>query len=107
MDKKLAEKVASTLKALAHPVRLEIVETLQDGEKCVNEIVHAVGSKQSITSQQLSMMKDKGVLGSVRKGSNVYYYISNPNVIKLLNCVYSNCSAEGSVQDKSVLQNNS
>jgi ArsR family transcriptional regulator len=102
VDQKLAQKVATTLKALAHPVRLEIVETLQHGEKCVTDIVTALGRKQSITSQQLCMMKDKGVLGSIRKGSKVYYYISNPNVIKLLNCIYSNCQMENPAPAKNL-----
>ena len=91
MNDRTAEQVASVLKALAHPVRLKIADMLESGEKCVNEIVEEVGGKQSITSQQLNMMKDKGVLSCRRDGSRVYYKIENPNVIRLLNCVYNNC----------------
>ncbi len=91
MNDRTAEQVASVLKALAHPVRLKIADMLESSEKCVNEIVEEVGGKQSITSQQLNMMKDKGVLSCRRDGSRVYYKIENPNVIRLLNCVYNNC----------------
>ena len=91
MNKKTAVKVAEVLKAVAHPVRLKIIELLEDGEKCVGDIVKGVDGKQSITSQQLNMMKDKGVLGCKREGVKVFYRIANPNVIKLLHCVYNHC----------------
>ena len=91
MNKETAVKVSEVLKAVAHPVRLRIIELLENGEKCVGDIVKGVDGKQSITSQQLNMMKDKGVLGCKREGVKVFYRIANPNVIKLLHCVYNHC----------------
>jgi DNA-binding transcriptional ArsR family regulator len=91
MDEKLADQVAEVLKAVAHPVRLQIVELLEKKEMCVGDIVKALGGKQAITSQQLNMMKDKGVLECRRDGAKVYYSIHNKNVIKLLHCVYDHC----------------
>ncbi|OHB63571.1 MAG: hypothetical protein A2Y77_06520 [Planctomycetes bacterium RBG_13_62_9] len=93
MDKELATHAAEVLKAVAHPLRLQIVETLQGGEKSVGEIVAALGEKQAITSQQLNLMKDKGVLASRRDGAKVYYRIANPNITRVLNCVYNHCKA--------------
>jgi len=94
INKKTAVKVAEVLKAVAHPVRLRIIELLEHNEKCVGDIVKDVGSKQSITSQELNMMKDKGVLACRRDGTKVYYRIANPNVIRLLHCVYDHCEDE-------------
>lgn len=94
MDHDTAERVADVLKAVAHPSRLQIVELLVPGEMSVGEIVKAVGEKQSITSQHLNMMKDKGVLGRRRDGAKVYYHIENKNVIELLNCVYNHCESQ-------------
>ena len=91
MDKKIAEHVAEVLKAVAHPVRLQIIELLEKKEMCVGDIVKALGGKQAITSQQLNMMKDKGVLECRRDGIKVYYRIGNKNVIKLLHCVNDHC----------------
>jgi ArsR family transcriptional regulator len=91
MDKELAEHAAEVLKAVAHPLRLQIVEALQGGEKSVGEIMDALREKQAVTSQQLNLMKDKGVLASRRDGTKVYYRILNPNVIRLLDCVYDHC----------------
>jgi DNA-binding transcriptional ArsR family regulator len=88
MDKKVAEHVAEILKAVAHPVRLQIIELLETKEMSVGDIVKTLGVKQSVTSQQLNMMKDKGVLNCRRDGVKVYYRIENKDVIKLLYCVY-------------------
>lgn len=91
MDTKVANHVAEILKAVAHPVRLQIIELLEKKEMCVGDIVRSLGGKQAITSQQLNMMKDKGVLKCRRDGSKVYYRIGNKNVIKLLHCVNDHC----------------
>jgi len=88
MDTNVAESVAEVLKAVAHPVRLQIVELLEHKEMCVGDIVDAIGGKQAITSQQLNMMKDKGVLRCRRDGTKVFYRVENKDVIKLLHCVY-------------------
>jgi len=87
----VAERVAEVLKALAHPVRLQIAALLEHEERCVGDIVAALQAKHAITSQQLSMMRDKGVLASRREGAKVYYRLNNPNVIKLLHCIYDHC----------------
>lgn len=94
MDKELAMHAAEVLKAVAHPLRLQIVEVLAEGERSVGEIMDALGEKQAITSQQLNLMKDRGVLASRRDGARVYYRIHNPNVIRVLNCVYDHCEAK-------------
>ena len=94
MDQNVAEHVAEVLKAVAHPVRLQIIELLEKKEMCVGSIAKALGGKQAITSQQLNMMRDKGVLECRRDGAKVYYRIGNKNVIKLLHCVYDHCNSK-------------
>jgi ArsR family transcriptional regulator len=91
MDKKVAEHVAEVMKAVGHPVRLQIIELLETQEMCVGDIVRALGEKQAITSQQLNMMRGKGVLSCRRDGTKVYYRIENKNVIKLLHCIHDHC----------------
>ena len=71
------EKMAETLKAVAHPIRLQIVNILMNGERSVGELVRKLGTKQSLTSQQLSILKSRGVLKSRRNGNVVYYSIKN------------------------------
>ncbi len=91
MNEKIAEHTVEVLKAIAHPVRLQIVELLQAEEMCVGDIAENLGGKQAITSQQLNMMKARGVLSCRRDGARVYYRIENRNVIKLLDCIYDHC----------------
>lgn len=91
MNDSTAEHVANVLKAIAHPVRLKIIAELATGEKCVSEIGEAVGGKQSITSQQLNMMKDKGVLSCRKDGSKVFYKIEDSNVLNVLSCINKHC----------------
>ncbi|MCF7974111.1 MAG: metalloregulator ArsR/SmtB family transcription factor [Phycisphaerae bacterium] len=90
-----AQKVAEVLKAVAHPVRLQIVAALEAGALCVADIMAVVGGKQAITSQQLNMMRTRGVLEARREGNKVFYSIANPNVIRLLHCMYDHCDQAG------------
>lgn len=94
MDKEVAEHVAEVMKAVAHPVRLQIIELLENREECVGDIVKALGGKQAITSQHLNMMRDKGVLSCRRDGAKVYYRIENHNVTRLLHCIYDHCKSK-------------
>ena len=87
MDKITVEHAAELLKTIAHPTRLRIVELLQAKEMCVNDIAETLDNKQAITSQQLNMMKDKGVLSRRREGVKVYYHIEDNNVASLLYCI--------------------
>ena len=91
MDVEIADKVAQVLKAVAHPVRLQIIEALESGELCVGDLAQRIGAQQAVVSQQLSLMKDRGVLDCRREGTSVFYRIRNPNVINLLHCVYHHC----------------
>ena len=51
MDQDLAERVANVLKAVAHPVRLQIVDILCNGRQSVGELSELVGQQQAIVSQ--------------------------------------------------------
>jgi ArsR family transcriptional regulator len=91
MNNRLAEKMAAVLKAIAHPDRLMIIEILAGGEKCVNKIVERLDSSQSLTSQHLNLMTDKGVLARRREGLHIYYRIANRDVLKILRCLFRHC----------------
>ena len=89
MNKEMAESVAEVLKAAAHPLRLQIIALLEKQELSVGEIMSGLGTSQAVASQQLTLMRSKGVLARRREGTKVYYRIDNPNVIKLLHCMYA------------------
>ena len=91
MDKELAIHAADVLRAIAHPIRLQVIELLESRELCVGQISEALGEKQAITSQQLNIMKSRGILTSRREGTKVFYQLDNRNVTQVLNCVYNHC----------------
>ena len=81
------ERAAAVLKTVAHPLRLRIVELLEGGERSVTELKELLGVTQPLTSQHLSQMRMRGVLASRRDGSQVYYSIANPDVVKVIHCI--------------------
>lgn len=89
------ERVAHTLKAVAHPLRLQIIELLEDRELCVSELMERLGTKPALTSQQLGLMKDRGVLASRRDGNRVFYRVCNPNVVRVIQCIRDHCDQQG------------
>jgi len=87
LDWDKVERAANVLRAVAHPVRLKIIELLDEGEMTVTQIQEALGTTQSVTSQQLSLMKSRGILKSRRNGKSVHYSVERPEVIHVINCL--------------------
>lgn len=83
-SKQIREDMIETLKAVAHPVRLKIVNILLNGECSVGDISRALGTKQATTSQHLSIMKSRGVLKSRRDRNVVYYSFKHSGIKKIM-----------------------
>jgi DNA-binding transcriptional ArsR family regulator len=75
---------AEFFKALAHPVRIKILEKLRDSEKSVTELQTLLGIDQSGVSQQLSVLRAKGLLVARKNGTSVYYSVKDPLLFQLL-----------------------
>lgn len=90
MDKKiLYEKKALLFKALANPVRLEILDYLASGEKCVCEIVEKLKYEQPHISKSLQKLKDAGLITQRKEGLNVYYSLKFNCMGDFLACLNS------------------
>jgi len=88
------EKAANMLKAIAHPVRIAILNLLQNGERLtVSEIHMRLKIEQSTTSHHLGILKDKDVLANKRDGKNTYYFLKHDQLNRLIDCI-SKCSCE-------------
>ena len=88
LDAEKLEKVAFILKTIAHPLRISIISLLVANEKlCVNDICELMKSEQSLTSHHLSNMKLSGILGSVREGKNIYYFLKLQEVVTVITCM--------------------
>ncbi len=86
------ENSQDILRALAHPLRLKILKCIDDHEIThVNQIYKKLKMEQSICSQHLRIMRNAGVLLSVKSGQFVHYSIDYSLVsrtIKALNRFY-------------------
>jgi len=87
LDIKMLQQAAEILKTVGHPVRLRIIEVLESGELTVKDIQERIGQPQAITSQQLSLMKGRGLLRSRRNGTSVYYTLANDLVVHVIECI--------------------
>lgn len=85
------EKAAECLKVMAHPVRLRIVDLLMQGEYRVQEISELCEVPPNQACEHLRLMKGCGLLGSERRGREVYYAIESPQLPSLLNCIRQHC----------------
>ncbi len=79
-----ASKGARCLRILGHPARLSVIAVLSEGSRSVNDLAGLVGVSQSNLSQHLSLLKDKGIIDSVRDGHQVFYRIANPRVMEFM-----------------------
>lgn len=75
---------AEFFKALAHPLRIRILEILSEGEKSVNEIQASLNSEGSAVSQQLSVLRTKNIVVGVKDGKRVIYSLRDPAINELL-----------------------
>jgi ArsR family transcriptional regulator len=73
---------AQILKALAHPVRLLIVEKLLEKEQCVNDIRELVNVSQPNISQHLNTLRFSGIVDFRQQGNLRCYFLRNPQNIK-------------------------
>ena len=92
MDAKMQaryEARARIIKAMAHPTRLFIVDELSRGERCVCELTEMVGADMSTVSKHLAMLRAAGIVQDEKRGSQVYYTLRCPCVLRFFDCVES------------------
>jgi ArsR family transcriptional regulator len=81
------EAKARIIKAMAHPTRLFIVETLAKHEHCVCELTAMIGADVSTVSKHLSILREVGIIDDEKRGSMVYYHLKMPCVLSFFACV--------------------
>jgi ArsR family transcriptional regulator, arsenate/arsenite/antimonite-responsive transcriptional repressor len=77
VEREQAERVAAIAKALADPVRLQLVDVLRKhaGKVCVCELVPLFDLSQPTVSHHLKVLRDAGLVDSERRGLWAYYYV--------------------------------
>jgi ArsR family transcriptional regulator len=83
----LFEKQAEIAQAMAHPLRLEIIDFLKDGEQCVCDIAEHIGAERSNVSRHLSLMVAAGVLEHRKEGLKVIYRLKCLCILDFFTCI--------------------
>jgi len=92
MDESLSRlnlQKAEILAAMAHPIRLAIIDCVRGGEVCVCKIAEATGAGRPNVSRHLAVMVKAGILSSRKQGLWVYYKLRCPCILDFLGCIES------------------
>lgn len=71
-------------KAFTHPTRLAILDQLRDGEHCVCHLEAHLGLRQAYISQQLSVLREAGLITDRRDGWNIFYRVTDERLFAVL-----------------------
>lgn len=83
------EKASACLKALAHPLRLQVLCALREGAKNVQQLERLLGTTQANMSQHLGLMKDKEILIARKEANQVFYSVRDERTFELLDLLQS------------------
>jgi DNA-binding transcriptional ArsR family regulator len=86
-ERSRCETRAAILKALAHPMRLFMIEQLADKSYCVFELTEMVGLDVSTVSKHLSILRNAGLVSVQKIGKQVFYSLRIPCALNFLDCV--------------------
>lgn len=79
---------ADVLRAMAHPVRLGVIEVLANGERTVTQLYEELGCSQSMMSQQLKILCQQKLVAIRKDGTQKYCSLCNRDFLKLFDCMH-------------------
>jgi DNA-binding transcriptional ArsR family regulator len=80
----LSTFTAEFFKALAHPLRIKILDVLRHGEVGVNDLSARLEVEQSTLSQQLAVLRKSNIVAGRKEAQNVFYSVPDPAIFRLL-----------------------
>ncbi|MHA6289592.1 ArsR/SmtB family transcription factor [Maricaulis sp. CAU 1757] len=84
----IAGEVAELMKTLAHPSRLLALCALIDREHSVGELAETTGLRAQAMSQQLAILRNKGLVTTRRDGQTIYYSLADARIRQLMQTLY-------------------
>lgn len=66
---------------MGYPIRLEILHSLRDGQKCVSDLSEILKQLQSTISRHLSILRSAGIVLTDHQKQNIYYHVANPKLL--------------------------
>jgi ArsR family transcriptional regulator len=94
MTPKILFRAAKTLRILAHPARLSLVEELRSRKRSVGELAERLGLPQAVISKHLALLKNAGVLACKTDCNFRYYSLTSTKILHILNCIKKSCPTE-------------
>ena len=86
------ERESEMLKAIAHPIRLEVILLLQKGgKKTVTELFEELSLAQAVVSQHLRILKDRDVVDCERVGKNRMYFLKHEKLAEVVQRISGCC----------------
>ncbi len=98
----LFQKQARIAQAIAHPLRLEIIDFLKNGPQCVCDIAGHIKAERSNVSRHLSVMANAGILDCHKQGLKVIYRLKCTCILDFFSCI-SGVLKEQAVENKKLL----
>ena len=83
-----ATEVAALLKTLTHPARLMIACTLAENERSVGELESELGVHQPTLSQQLTVLREAGIVETRREAKQIFYRLTDGRIARLVQSLY-------------------
>ncbi len=87
IDPEKLEAAASRLRAIGHPMRIAIIELLEQKPLNVTEIYTELNIEQAAASHHLNVLKNKNMLVSRRRGKKIFYSLRNHALTELIDCI--------------------
>lgn len=82
------EFAASKLRAIAHPMRIAIIDMLENNRRLsVTEIYKILDIEQAAASHHLNILKNNKVLVSKREGKKIYYSLKSDTLTEIIQCI--------------------
>ena len=85
-----SENACKLMKVMANQDRLLLLCQISLGEKCVGDLEESLGIKQPTLSQQLTILRDEGLVSTRREGKYIYYSIANDAALEVMEVLYKN-----------------
>lgn len=82
------DELTVRFKALAHPVRLQMLDILRVGEVCVCHLEAVLGKRQAYISQQLMVLRNAGIVEARKEGLQVFYRLTDDVTADLLETIF-------------------
>lgn len=99
MDTEERDMAAEVLKAMAHPVRLGVIEVLANGEHTVTQLYEKLGCSQSMMSQQLKILCQQRLVNIRKDGTQKYCSLCNRDFLRVFECMHKHLRKYLNFQD--------